>query len=151
MYWFKMYHVVKLYNDNVYHYLFVFFGLFCSHERVLEAITEEAEKQDTERFQPLLTGMRSSSIALKVHIQMRTHISPLIGSHMGFCLANDPARVSLIDSTSKWVMLYKYSIKLTCDVFLAEWLHAVNQRLDQPCRRTGLQNPYSLWTAKTGS
>uniref|UniRef100_A0AAX7T7H2 Diaphanous related formin 1 n=1 Tax=Astatotilapia calliptera TaxID=8154 RepID=A0AAX7T7H2_ASTCA len=35
------------------------------HERVLEAITEEAEKQDTERFQPLLTGMRSSSIALK--------------------------------------------------------------------------------------
>lgn len=144
MYWFKMYHVVKLYNDNVYHCLF-FFGLFCSHERVLEAITEEAEKQDTERFQPLLTGMRSSSIALKVHI------SPLIGSHMGFCLANDPARVSLIDSTFKRVMLYKYSIKLTCDVFLAEWLHAVNKRLDQPCRRTGLQNPYSLWTAKTGS
>uniref|UniRef100_A0A669AW17 Diaphanous related formin 1 n=2 Tax=Oreochromis niloticus TaxID=8128 RepID=A0A669AW17_ORENI len=35
------------------------------HERVLEAITEEAEKQDIERFQPLLTGMRSTSIALK--------------------------------------------------------------------------------------
>uniref|UniRef100_A0A3Q0R4V1 Diaphanous related formin 1 n=1 Tax=Amphilophus citrinellus TaxID=61819 RepID=A0A3Q0R4V1_AMPCI len=35
------------------------------HERVLEAITEEVEKQDIERFQPLLTGMNNSSIALK--------------------------------------------------------------------------------------
>ncbi|XP_061136419.1 protein diaphanous homolog 1 [Syngnathus typhle] len=35
------------------------------HERVLEAITEEAEKQDIERFQLLLAGMNSSSIALK--------------------------------------------------------------------------------------
>ncbi|XP_077433933.1 protein diaphanous homolog 1 isoform X2 [Vanacampus margaritifer] len=35
------------------------------HERVLEAITEEAEKQDIERFQPLLSGMNSSNIALK--------------------------------------------------------------------------------------
>ncbi|XP_069575898.1 protein diaphanous homolog 1 [Brachyistius frenatus] len=35
------------------------------HERVLEAITEEAEKRDIERFQPLLTGMNKHSIALK--------------------------------------------------------------------------------------
>ncbi|XP_019739721.1 protein diaphanous homolog 1 isoform X2 [Hippocampus comes] len=35
------------------------------HERVLEAITEEAEKRDIERFQPLLAGMKSSSITLK--------------------------------------------------------------------------------------
>ncbi|KAK2849116.1 hypothetical protein Q5P01_008950 [Channa striata] len=35
------------------------------HERVLEAITEEAEKQDIERFQPLLAGMNSTNIALK--------------------------------------------------------------------------------------
>uniref|UniRef100_H3CK14 Diaphanous related formin 1 n=1 Tax=Tetraodon nigroviridis TaxID=99883 RepID=H3CK14_TETNG len=35
------------------------------HERVLEAITEEAEKQDIERFQPLITGMSSQNIALK--------------------------------------------------------------------------------------
>ncbi|XP_068596158.1 protein diaphanous homolog 1 [Brachionichthys hirsutus] len=35
------------------------------HERVLEAITEEAEKQDAERFQPLLAGMDSHNIALK--------------------------------------------------------------------------------------
>lgn len=40
--------------------------LYCSHERVLEAITEEAEKQDIERFQPLITGMSSQNIALKV-------------------------------------------------------------------------------------
>lgn len=37
----------------------------CSHERVLEAITEEAEKQDNERFQPLLLGMNKPNIALK--------------------------------------------------------------------------------------
>ncbi|XP_056132785.1 protein diaphanous homolog 1 [Lampris incognitus] len=35
------------------------------HERVLEAITEEAEKRDIERFQPLLAGMSKSNIALK--------------------------------------------------------------------------------------
>ncbi|CAJ1058674.1 Protein diaphanous-like protein 1 [Xyrichtys novacula] len=35
------------------------------HERVLEAITEEAEKRDIERFQPLLTGMNNPNIALK--------------------------------------------------------------------------------------
>lgn len=35
------------------------------HERVLEAITEEAEKRGIERFQPLLTGMNSNNIALK--------------------------------------------------------------------------------------
>ncbi|XP_035525704.1 protein diaphanous homolog 1-like [Morone saxatilis] len=35
------------------------------HERVLESITEEAEKRDIERFQPLLTGMNNHNIALK--------------------------------------------------------------------------------------
>ncbi|GLD67347.1 protein diaphanous homolog 1 isoform X1, partial [Lates japonicus] len=35
------------------------------HERVLEAITEEAERQDIERFQPLLAGMNNHNIALK--------------------------------------------------------------------------------------
>uniref|UniRef100_A0A672G3U4 Diaphanous related formin 1 n=1 Tax=Salarias fasciatus TaxID=181472 RepID=A0A672G3U4_SALFA len=35
------------------------------HERVLEAITEEAEKRDIERFQPLLEGMKNHNIALK--------------------------------------------------------------------------------------
>ncbi|XP_068443664.1 protein diaphanous homolog 1 isoform X2 [Clinocottus analis] len=35
------------------------------HERVLEAITEEAERQDIERFQPLLAGMKNHNIALK--------------------------------------------------------------------------------------
>ncbi|XP_043982276.1 protein diaphanous homolog 1 isoform X2 [Gambusia affinis] len=35
------------------------------HDRVLEAITEEAEKRDAERFQPLIDGMRSNHIALK--------------------------------------------------------------------------------------
>ncbi|KAK9518085.1 hypothetical protein VZT92_023406 [Zoarces viviparus] len=35
------------------------------HERVLEAITEEAERRDIERFQPLLAGMNKPNIALK--------------------------------------------------------------------------------------
>ncbi|XP_065130921.1 protein diaphanous homolog 1 isoform X1 [Paramisgurnus dabryanus] len=35
------------------------------HERVLECITEQAEEQDIERFQPLLSGMHKNSIALK--------------------------------------------------------------------------------------
>ncbi|KAF4081158.1 hypothetical protein AMELA_G00158180 [Ameiurus melas] len=35
------------------------------HERVLESITALAEERDIERFQPLLSGMRKSNIALK--------------------------------------------------------------------------------------
>ncbi|XP_061691682.1 protein diaphanous homolog 1 [Syngnathoides biaculeatus] len=35
------------------------------HERVLEAITEDAEKREVERFQPLLAGMSSHNVALK--------------------------------------------------------------------------------------
>ncbi|MCI4381634.1 hypothetical protein PGIGA_G00254250 [Pangasianodon gigas] len=35
------------------------------HERVLESITVLAEERDIERFQPLLSGMRKSNIALK--------------------------------------------------------------------------------------
>ncbi|XP_028271255.1 protein diaphanous homolog 1 isoform X2 [Parambassis ranga] len=35
------------------------------HERVLEAITVEAERRDIERFQPLLSGMNIHNIALK--------------------------------------------------------------------------------------
>uniref|UniRef100_A0A7N6BMV7 Diaphanous related formin 1 n=1 Tax=Anabas testudineus TaxID=64144 RepID=A0A7N6BMV7_ANATE len=35
------------------------------HERVLEALTEEAERREIERFQPLLAGMRNHNIALK--------------------------------------------------------------------------------------
>uniref|UniRef100_A0A671UA95 Diaphanous related formin 1 n=1 Tax=Sparus aurata TaxID=8175 RepID=A0A671UA95_SPAAU len=35
------------------------------HERVLEAITEEAERRDIERFQLLLAGMNNHNIALK--------------------------------------------------------------------------------------
>lgn len=37
----------------------------------MEAITEEAERRDIERFQPLLAGMKNHNIALKVH--MLTH------------------------------------------------------------------------------
>ncbi|XP_050983145.1 protein diaphanous homolog 1 isoform X2 [Labeo rohita] len=35
------------------------------HERVLECITEQAEEQEIERFQPLLSGMHKNSITLK--------------------------------------------------------------------------------------
>ncbi|XP_049330692.1 protein diaphanous homolog 1 isoform X2 [Astyanax mexicanus] len=35
------------------------------HERVLESITELSEERDIERFQPLLSGMQKSNIALK--------------------------------------------------------------------------------------
>lgn len=47
--------------------------VLCSHERVLEAITEEAERRDIERFQPLLAGMNNHNIALKVYRHMHTH------------------------------------------------------------------------------
>ncbi|KAL1261580.1 hypothetical protein QQF64_006845 [Cirrhinus molitorella] len=36
-----------------------------THERVLECITEQAEEQEIERFQPLLSGMQRNSITLK--------------------------------------------------------------------------------------
>uniref|UniRef100_A0A672SMM1 Diaphanous related formin 1 n=1 Tax=Sinocyclocheilus grahami TaxID=75366 RepID=A0A672SMM1_SINGR len=36
-----------------------------THERVLECITEQAEEQEIERFQPLLSGMHKNSITLK--------------------------------------------------------------------------------------
>ncbi|KAI1898607.1 hypothetical protein AGOR_G00074130, partial [Albula goreensis] len=35
------------------------------HERVLEALTVQGEEQDIERFQPLLSGMHKSNVALK--------------------------------------------------------------------------------------
>uniref|UniRef100_A0A8C7XQ98 Diaphanous related formin 1 n=1 Tax=Oryzias sinensis TaxID=183150 RepID=A0A8C7XQ98_9TELE len=35
------------------------------HERVLEVITEEAEKQNIERFQPLISGMKNNSLPLR--------------------------------------------------------------------------------------
>lgn len=51
---------------------YIYVCVFCSHERVLEAITEEAEKREIERFQPLLAGMNNQNIALKVHTQMQS-------------------------------------------------------------------------------
>lgn len=55
----------------------------------MEAITEEAEKRDIERFQPLLAGMNNHNIALKVHIRMHTHTLAIIIPHVHFCLPND--------------------------------------------------------------
>lgn len=52
---------------------FLFF--FYSHERVLESITEEAEKRDIERFQPLLDGMNNQNIALKVKPHLSYNIN----------------------------------------------------------------------------
>lgn len=37
------------------------------------------------------------------------------------------------------------------NVFSSGWLHAAYQCLDQPGRRVGVQNPYSFWTAQTGT
>lgn len=53
----------------------VFFFFFFSHERVLESITEEAEKRDIERFQPLLHGMKNQNIALKVKPHLSYNIN----------------------------------------------------------------------------
>ncbi|XP_061786556.2 protein diaphanous homolog 1 isoform X1 [Nerophis lumbriciformis] len=52
------------------------------HERVLEALTEEAEKQDIERFQPLLAGMKSDNIALKVHNQQHVSFEWISSKHV---------------------------------------------------------------------
>lgn len=63
---------------NCQHSLFrmlFFLFLFCSHERVLESITEEAEKRDIERFQPLLDGMNNQNIALKVKPHLSYNIN----------------------------------------------------------------------------
>lgn len=46
----------------------------------MEAITEEAEKRDIERFQPLLAGMNNNNIPLKVHTQMQKKHNLIIGS-----------------------------------------------------------------------
>lgn len=60
--------------------------IFCSNDRVLEAITEEAEKRDIERFQPLLAGMNNHNIALKVQMLMHTHTLTIINPHVCFSL-----------------------------------------------------------------
>uniref|UniRef100_A0A3P9IHJ4 Diaphanous related formin 1 n=1 Tax=Oryzias latipes TaxID=8090 RepID=A0A3P9IHJ4_ORYLA len=44
------------------------------HERVLEVITEEAEKQNIERFQPLISGMKNNSLPLRADCYFRIHI-----------------------------------------------------------------------------
>lgn len=86
---------------------------------------------------------------------------------MCFCWQMTPTQLHLIDSTTQcnlqWkrlaVFLY-YSYHLSSyselwswlfDMLLAGWLHAANQRLNKPGRRVGLQDPYSLWTAKIGT
>lgn len=38
---------------------------------MLEAITEHAENEDIERFQPLLSGMRKSGVTLKVNLYFK--------------------------------------------------------------------------------
>lgn len=66
---------------------------FCSHERVLEAITEEAEKREIERFQPLLAGMKNHNIALKVHIH--THTLTTINPQVHVSVTNDTSPVDI--------------------------------------------------------
>lgn len=58
----------------------MYHSVLCSHERVLEAITEEAERLDIERFQPLLAGMKNHNIALKVHMKtyFNNYFSPCV-------------------------------------------------------------------------
>lgn len=49
------------------------FSLLVRNERVLEAMTERAEMDEVERFQPLLDGLKSgTSIALKACISPET-------------------------------------------------------------------------------
>lgn len=55
--------------------LFFFCFFLCSHERVLESITEEAEKREIERFQPLLDGINNHNIALKVKPHLSDNIN----------------------------------------------------------------------------
>ena len=56
------------------------------HERVLEAITEEAETLDMERFEPLLSGMGKPNFPLKVHTHTHTHIlSHTFSTHTRTC------------------------------------------------------------------
>uniref|UniRef100_A0A672SMQ9 Diaphanous related formin 1 n=1 Tax=Sinocyclocheilus grahami TaxID=75366 RepID=A0A672SMQ9_SINGR len=62
--------LVRSINPNVPHMMVDVVKLLSAicildHERVLECITEQAEEQEIERFQPLLSGMHKNSITLK--------------------------------------------------------------------------------------
>lgn len=135
-------------------YYFIIFGY--SHERVLESITEEADKRDIERFHPLLAGMNNQNIALKV--------KPHTNIYSWTVTFTDINKI-YPDAVSNQK---DFKFKLQCKGFTLEvhsntvfycfqshlllfsgWLYAADQCLDQPRRRVGLQDPYSLWTAET--
>ncbi len=95
-----------------------------SHERVLECISEQAEEQDIERFQPLLSGMHKNSITLKVK-----------HSH----------------GTPEHRLLTSCHFTGVCVCVCAGRLYAADQRSHQSSGGAGLQDPPEIRAHETGT
>lgn len=94
----------------------------CSHERVLEAITEEAEKQDIERFQPLIAGLNNHNIALKVHVTCT-----FMQMHRLMC---DFDKSSVVQSNNLWNLMLFYFLRQSGCMQLINALISRGEELD---------------------
>ncbi|XP_051514390.1 protein diaphanous homolog 1-like isoform X2 [Myxocyprinus asiaticus] len=90
-----------------------------THERVLECITEQAEEQDIERFQPLLSGMRKNSIALKAGCMQLINavISRVEELDFRIHLRSELMRLGLRDLLKEVKMIENEELKVQFQVF----------------------------------
>uniref|UniRef100_A0A8C2WGI6 Diaphanous related formin 1 n=1 Tax=Cyclopterus lumpus TaxID=8103 RepID=A0A8C2WGI6_CYCLU len=89
------------------------------HERVLEAITEEAERLDIERFQPLLAGMNNQNITLKGGCMQLINALISRGEELDFRIhiRSELQRLGLRDQLTEVRMIENDELKVQLTVF----------------------------------
>ncbi|XP_037635630.1 protein diaphanous homolog 1-like isoform X2 [Sebastes umbrosus] len=89
------------------------------HERVLEAITEEAERRDIERFQPLIAGMKNHSVALKGGCMQLINALISRGEELDFRIhiRSELLRLGLRDLLTEVRMIENEELKVQLTVF----------------------------------
>ncbi|KAK7140927.1 hypothetical protein R3I93_015161 [Phoxinus phoxinus] len=90
-----------------------------THERVLECMSELAEEQEIERFQPLLSGMQRNSITLKAGCMQLINalISRVEELDFRIHLRSELMRLGLKDSLKEVKMIENEELKVQLQVF----------------------------------
>nr|XP_006632081.1 PREDICTED: protein diaphanous homolog 1 isoform X1 [Lepisosteus oculatus] len=89
------------------------------HERVLEAITENAEELDCERFQPLLSGMNKPMVALKTVCMQLINALIIRGEELDFRIhiRSELMRLGLRDILKEAHLIENEELKVQLIVF----------------------------------